>query len=226
MSNTPSSLKLVIFDLDGTVLDTIADLADAVCYALNAHGFPPRSYEEVMSFVGNGVVKLIERALPEGHKDEKTVEAVYESFNERYGAHFADKTRPYAGMADIMKFLKDRGVKLAVLSNKPDLYTKELIEKFYPGLVDIAVGSGENTPRKPDPAGELKIIHGFGFTPDETLHVGDSDTDIMTAKNSGAKMLACSWGYRNKQTLINAGAEIIVDSVEEMAKFFEKTVAK
>ena len=226
MLSTPSSLKLIIFDLDGTILDTVADLADAVIYALEKHGFPPRSYAEVMSFVGNGVIKLIERALPDGHKDPENVEKVYQDFNARYSAHYADKTVPYEGIPELLSALKLQGYKLAVLSNKPDKFTNELITGFFPEVFDIIRGSIDGVPRKPDPTAELNILAEIGVTPNECLHVGDSDTDILTAHNAGIKCLACTWGYRPRLTLEDAGADYIVESVSEMANFFEKTVAK
>lgn len=221
-----SSPKLVIFDLDGTVLDTVADLADAVIFALEKHGFPPRSYAEVMSFVGNGVIKLIERALPDGHKDPETVEKVYIDFNARYSSHYADKTVPYSGVPELLECLKTRGIKLAVLSNKPDKFTNELIEGFFPGVFDVVRGSVDGVPRKPDPTAELNILRGFGVSPDECLHIGDSDTDVLTAHNAGIRCVGCTWGYRPRKTLEECGADYIVESVTELRNFFEKTVAK
>lgn len=226
MSNTPSSLKLIVFDLDGTILDTVADLADAVIYALEKHGFPPRSYQEVMSFVGNGVVKLIERALPDGHKDPETVEKVYLDFNARYSSHYADKTKPYDGIPELLSKLKADGYKLAVLSNKPDKFTKELINGFFPNVFDIIRGSVDGVPRKPDPTAELNILNDLGVTAGECLHIGDSDTDVLTAHNAGIKCVGCTWGYRPKETLLEYGADFIVETVDELANFFEKTVAK
>ncbi len=218
MLSTLSSLKLIIFDLDGTLLNTIDDLADAVCFALGEYGFPPRSREEVTGFVGNGVLKLIERALPEGHKDSETADKVCRSFNLRYAGHCADKTRPYDGMTELVAKLKARGYKLAVLSNKPDEFTKELIRKFFGDAFDAVEGSGENTPRKPDPTGELKLIADLGFTPADAVHIGDSDTDVMTARNAGVRLLACSWGYRSRKCLTDAGAADIADTVEELGE--------
>lgn len=212
--------ELIVFDLDGTLLDTIADLADAVCFALDEYGFPPRSRAEVTGFVGNGVLKLIERALPDGSKDPETVEKVYKSFNLRYSEHCADKTRPYDGIAELLKYLKNQGIKLAVLSNKPDEFTNYLIDKFFHGIFDKVVGSSGSTPRKPDPSGELRVISELGTVPEKTLHIGDSDTDIQTAKNAGVDIIACSWGYRTRETLKMAGAEKIADTVEELRKYF------
>lgn len=225
MSNTPSSLKLIIFDLDGTVLDTVADLADAVIFALEKHGFPPRSYQEVMSFVGNGTLKLIERALPDGHKDPETVVAVHTDFAARYSAHYADKTKPYDGIPELLSSLKSQGYKLSVLSNKPDKFTKELTEGFFPKVFDVVRGSVDGVPRKPDPTAELGILNDFGVMAGECLHIGDSDTDVLTAHNAGIKCVGCTWGYRPKETLEEAGADYIVETVAELAKFFEKTVA-
>lgn len=226
MSSIPSSLKLIIFDLDGTILDTVADLADAVIYALEKHGFPPRSYREVMNFVGNGVIKLIERALPYGHKEPENVEKVYLDFNSRYSSHYADKTKPYDGISELLSELKTRGYKLAVLSNKPDKFTKDLVDGFFPNVFGVVRGSVDGVPRKPDPTSELSILRELGIAPDECLHVGDSDTDVLTAHNAGIKCVGCTWGYRPRKTLEEAGADYIVESVAELAKFFEKTVAK
>lgn len=224
MSSTPSSLKAVIFDLDGTVLDTIADLAGAVNAALSKNGFPIRTHAEVMSFVGNGTLKLIERALPEESRDKPTVERVHGDFSEYYSQHFADETKPYPGIPELLKKLKNAGYKLAVSSNKPDRFTKELIGRFYPGIFDIVIGSSEVTPRKPDPTGEYSILAKFGVSPFEAIHVGDSDTDVKTAHNAGVACLACTWGYRSKETLMAADADFIVEKVAEMERFFEKTV--
>lgn len=222
MSNTPSSAEplLIIFDLDGTVLDTIADLTDAVCEALAENGFAPRSCDEVMSFVGNGVLKLCERALPDGEKTPENIERVYAALNRSYAAHYADKTRPYPGTDRLLKDLRACGHKLAVLSNKPDPFTRELIEKFYPGLFDFVRGSREGVPRKPDPTAELEIISEAGFLPERCVHVGDSGTDVETAKNAGIKCVACSWGYRSAESLKAAGAKVIVHDMDGLRKIF------
>lgn len=224
MLNTFSSLKAVIFDLDGTVLDTVDDLTDAVNAALEKRGYPKRTQEEVMSFVGNGTLKLIERALPEGHKDEETAKAVHLDFGEHYAHHFADKTKPYPQIPELLNKLKAKGYKLAVFSNKPDRFTKELIEMFFPGIFDIVTGNSDQTPRKPDPTGEYNILAKFGISPFEALHVGDSDTDVKTAHNAGVMVLACTWGYRSKEALMAADADFIVEDVSDMENFFEKTV--
>lgn len=216
MSSTLSSLKLIIFDLDGTLIDTIDDLTEAVCFALNRGGFPPRSSRDVTNFVGNGVLKLIERSLPEGHRDAETVGQVHADFNAFYAEHYADKSLPYDGAAETVGRLKAEGYKLAVLSNKPDRFTKALIEKFFPALFDAYLGSSESTPRKPDPTGELSIITSLGLTPDVTLHIGDSDTDIMTAHNAGVRCIGCTWGFRPRATLEAAGADWIVERFENI----------
>ena len=221
-----SSLKLVIFDLDGTLINTVADLGDAVNSALLQFGFPPRSYDEIVSFVGNGTLKLIERALPSDKRTDELVSAVHDAFTKHYSEHYADKSAVYEGIPEALDYLKSRGVKLAVLSNKPDKFTKALIELFFPNVFDIVLGSGENTPRKPDQTGELRIINSFGLTPEKCLHVGDSDTDIKTAHNAGAKCLGCSWGFRPRATLEAAGTDYIANKPIELIKIFEKTVEK
>lgn len=222
MSSILSSVKLIIFDLDGTLLDTIADLADAVCEALSENGFPTHSREDVMRFVGNGVLKLCERALPDGEKTPENIQKVYASFNRSYAARYADKTRPYDGIAELLGALKQRGYLLAVLSNKPDEFTRRLIEKFYPGIFDFVRGSREGVPRKPDPAAEFAIMTEAEVSPDECLHIGDSETDVETAKNAGVRIIACSWGYRSKKTLAEAGAGVIAENVEALRKIFLK----
>ena len=225
MSSTPSSLKLIIFDLDGTLIDTVADLGDAVNFALTQYGFSERSYQEVMSFVGNGTMKLIERALPaDRQSDGALIEKVHKSFTTRYSEHYADKSRVYDGIPEVVRTLKEQGLKLAVLSNKPDRFTKSLIEMFFPGVFDVVLGSGENTPRKPDPTGEIGIINGFGLKQEEVVHIGDSDTDIKTAHNAGVRCIGCTWGFRPRQTLEAAGAEWIVDEPAGILKIFAKTV--
>ena len=128
--------RLIIFDLDGTVLDTIDDLSGAVNHSLEKNGFPKRSREEVMRFVGNGVSKLIERALPEGEKTEENISVVREGFDEFYSEHYADKTRPYPGIKELLEEIKGRGILLAALSNKPEIFTRDLIERFFPGIFD------------------------------------------------------------------------------------------
>ena len=223
--STHSSLKLVIFDLDGTLIDTVADLGDAVNHALRLFGFPERSYQEVISFVGNGTLKLIERALPEDmQSDHELITKVHDEFTAHYAGHYADKSKVYDGIPEVLEYLRTHGVKLAVLSNKPDRFTKALIGMFFPSVFDVVLGSGENTPRKPDPMGELSIINSFGLSPEECLHVGDSDTDVKTAHNAGVKVIGCTWGFRPRTTLESAGAEFIVDKPEDIIKIFAKTV--
>ena len=206
-------LKLIMCDLDGTVLDTVRDLGDAVIFGLKKYGFAPRSYDEIRQFVGNGVKKLIERALPDGEKSEENIEKVHNAFNEYYSAHFADHTSPYPGMPELLKEIRRTGIKLAVFSNKPQQFTEELIDKFYPDIFDIVRGNREVFPRKPDPAGELEIMKEAGVSPEETVHVGDSDTDVLTAKNAGVTCLACTWGYRSRESLEAASAPFIASTI-------------
>lgn len=217
---------LIIFDLDGTVLDTISDLSDAVNHGLESCGFPKRSRDEVMSFVGNGVVKLIERALPEGEKTPENIEKVHNLFNEYYAAHYADKTRPYDGMAELLREIKGCGCRLAVLSNKPDEFTKRLIERFYPGIFDHVSGSGDAFPRKPDPAAENYIMRLAGAAPDTTVHIGDSDTDLMTAKNAGVEFIGVSWGYRSESSLRAKGAKTVAGDIKSLREAIMDIIKK
>lgn len=209
-------VKLIIFDLDGTLLDTASDLASALNSALKDAGFPERSRGEVMDFVGNGVRKLIERALPENSRTTENIDAVSEGFSRRYAELYADETKPYPGLDKLLNDLKSRGIKLAVLSNKPDEFTRGLIEKFYPDVFDIIQGSRDGVPRKPDPSAELEIISSLCLTPSETLHVGDSDIDVMTAHNAGVRAIGVTWGYRSRETVEKSGAETVAKSVPEL----------
>ena len=209
-------MSLVIFDLDGTVLDTLGDLTAAVNMSLSAMDFPKRTREEVKNFVGNGVPKLIERALPEGLKSPENIEKTLRLFNENYSLHYADTTRPFDGMTELLSRLKSRKIKLAMFSNKPDVFTLDLAEKFCPGAFDLVLGSREGFPKKPDPAGERYIMDKLNSSPACTLHVGDSDTDVYTAHNAGVRALGVSWGYRSRESILKAGACDIADNVKEL----------
>ncbi len=217
---------LLIFDLDGTLLDTASDLAAALNAALRDGGYPERTRGEVIRFVGNGVKKLIERALPPGEADEKTVERVNAAFSLHYSRLYAATTKPYDGIALLLSELKEQGNTLAVLSNKPEKFTAELIESFFPGVFSEIRGGREDIPKKPDPTAELGIIRSLGFTPEKTVHIGDSDTDYMTAKNSGAGFVGVSWGYRSREEILSAGAGTVADTPEELLRDLKDIIAK
>ena len=191
---------LVIFDLDGTLLNTLEDLADACNGALRAAGFPERSLDEVRRFVGNGVARLIQRAVPEG-TDDDTVEGVLRSFKAIYTANVNVKTRPYPGIPELLHRLKTEGVRIAVNSNKIDAATQALCRAHFDGLVDLALGETIGIPKKPSPEGAEHIMRTLDVAPDKTLYVGDGDADILTAQNAHIDGAWVSWGFRKPEEL-------------------------
>jgi phosphoglycolate phosphatase len=207
--------RLIIFDLDGTILNTLEDLADSTNYALSLNHFPERTLEEVRNFVGNGIGKLIERAVPEG-TDKETEEKVLKDFTEYYGAHCADKTRPYDGVVEVIKSLRAQGFLTAVVSNKADFAVQELCEQYFPRLFDYVVGEREGIRRKPAPDSALQVLDTLQVDKSEALYVGDSEVDIQTAKNAGLAQISVEWGFRKKEFLLQQGAVQVIRTPEEI----------
>lgn len=209
----------VIFDLDGTLLDTLDDLANAVNASLVAHGFQTRTREEVCAFVGNGIRNLIERAI--GEKEHPKYEKTFAYFKEYYKEHCAEKTKPYDGIVALLKELKGRGVKLGVVSNKADFATKMLVKDYFLDLIDLALGENEaqGIKKKPAPDSVFAVMESLGATSETTVYIGDSDVDIQTAKNAGVACISCTWGFRDRAFLIENGAEILVDAPFEILKY-------
>lgn len=209
--------QLAIFDLDGTLLDTLLDLAAAINAALKASGYPERSVDEVRSFVGDGIRKLIKRAVPVG-TDEAGIARVHADFTAYYRVHSADRTVPYAGIVEMLAALRQRGVKTAVLSNKVDRATKALCEGYFAGLFDIVAGEreGEGIPKKPAPEGVFAILRAMGIPAEGAVYIGDSDVDIKTARNAGLDEILVSWGFRDVGFLRQNGARNIVDTAKEL----------
>lgn len=194
--------KLVIFDLDGTLLNSIADLAQSTNHALRANGFPEHEVEEYRFFVGNGINKLFERALPDGNKDEGHIQLIRRSFLEFYDKHKCDFTTPYPGIPELLHHLAEAGVKLAVASNKYDKATKELIAHFFgSALFSVVLGQREGVPTKPDPQIVSDILASCGFGKSDVLYVGDSGVDMMTARNAGVEACGVTWGFRPMEEL-------------------------
>lgn len=212
--------SLVIFDLDGTLLNTIDDLGYACNHALAACGFPTHAIEEYPRLVGNGVNKLIERALPEGQKNEETVLRVRAHFVPYYNAHNCDFTRPYDGIPELLESLKARGCMLAVASNKYQAATEKIVSHFFPGVFDVVLGEREGVPRKPDPQIvrdiEAKLQRDQVPSTYSVLYVGDSLVDQATAANAGVPFVACSWGFVAREKLAEAGCERIIDNPMEL----------
>ena len=207
--------ETIVFDLDGTLLDTLADLHAAVNFALGKYGFPKRTKDEVRSFVGNGIAMLIKRAIG---KETPLFEAVLQAFKEYYAAHCADETRAYAGILPLLKNLQAKGIKTAVVSNKADFAVKKLAEEYFGGLLLAAVGEYEanGVRKKPAPDSLLAVMQSLGVTKQETLSIGDSDIDIQTAKNAGVDCACVTWGFRSKEFLLSKGGNIFVNSPLEI----------
>ncbi len=192
--------KLVIFDMDGTILDTLQDLTDSINHSLRVNGFPVHSIDSVRSFVGNGRRKLVERAVPKDATADE-IEAVYNELVDFYPKNCANHTKPYVGILELFEELKAKNIYVAVNSNKADDEVKILVKEYYKGLVDFSVGSFENVPKKPAPDGVLKIMEHFGVTREETVYVGDSDVDIETAVASRLDAIVVDWGFRERAYL-------------------------
>ncbi len=205
----------VIFDLDGTILNTLPDLSAAVNHALLSHGLPSRTEDEVRTFIGNGILKLIRRAVPDGCSEEVTV-SVFEAFKEFYRDNSCNLTRPYDGISELLSQLKSEGVKLAVVSNKAHFAAVDICEKYFPSVFDVVLGERENegVPKKPAPDGVFDALK--ALMAEKAVYVGDSDVDIETAKNSLLPCIAVTWGFREEELLISAGAEIFAHTAEEL----------
>lgn len=210
--------KLVIFDLDGTVLDTIGDLANAVNAALEMHSFPTHTVEQVRKMVGNGVANLISRATPEGTSNEKCAE-VLADFKAYYREHVNDITKPYDGILALLKALKDAGVKVGINSNKFDAALQNLCRIHFDGLYDYAVGESEVTPKKPDPTAARRIMEAMGAAPEETIYIGDSNVDLNTAANAGIDSAWVSWGFRRLDEMEGCTITNAFDTAEELQAF-------
>ena len=203
--------KTYIFDLDGTLLDTLSDLAAAVNYALRTHGMPEHSIDDVRRFVGNGVRKLMERAIPDGAANPQFDET-FATFRQYYMAHSLDTTRPYEGIPEALAALKARGCRLAVVSNKMMAATQELCHHFFPDTIEVAIGENEaeGIRKKPAPDTVFAALKALGVGKEGAVYVGDSDVDIETARNSGLPCISVLWGFRDRDFLIQHGAKTFI----------------
>ncbi len=215
-------INTVIFDLDGTLLDTLGDLADATNWALNQLGYPAHPTEPYRYFVGNGARVLCQRALPEDARDEKTVERLRSLFDLRYRGHLFDRTVPYEGIPQLLDELKQEGFHLGVVSNKPDPFVQTIVGRYFPGIFE-GVSGQQGKLTKPDPTGVNRLLALFGVSPDETLYVGDSCVDIQTAKNALTHSCGAAWGFRGEEELQREGAELIAHIPEEIHQFLRRT---
>lgn len=204
-------IKTIIFDLDGTLLNTLEDLKEATNFALSKYNYPTRTLEEVRCFVGNGVRKLIERAVPENCQNVEECLAV---FKQNYSEIMYNHTAPYDGILKILSNLKSDGIKIGVVSNKFDSAVKELCKKYFADLIDIAIGQADDVPKKPAPDGVFKAMRELGADKSSTVYVGDSDVDVATAKNANLPCIGVTWGFRDREYL--KGANFIIDNPNDI----------
>lgn len=203
--------KLCIFDLDGTLVDSLEDLAVSMNFALGKHGLPAHPKEAYRLFVGSGVKKLIERAAAPLPCSEALLEALRESFSSYYKDHCFDFTRPYPGCAALLRELSLCGIAVGILSNKPDPFVRQIAEHLFPGFsFSVIWGKREEYPAKPDPTSLLECIRLSGVKRDECFYIGDSDVDILTAKRAGVQSCGAVWGFRGEEELRTAGADFLL----------------
>ena len=211
--------KLAIFDLDGTLLNTIEDLGHAANHALQAHGYPTHSIASYPFFVGNGVRRLIERVLPEDARTEATIDRLLITFKEYYNDHNTDYTKPYEGIPELLSLLSSRGVAIAVASNKYQAATEKLISHFFPTLSFIAVeGQKEGVPVKPDPSIVFEILAKAKTPKADTIYIGDSGVDMETARRACVDSVGVTWGFRPEKELVENHADTIVNSPGDIEK--------
>ena len=199
-------IKAVIFDMDGTILNSLEDLKNSINHALSVNGLPERSLDEVRHFVGRGMNYLVNKAVPEGTSAELE-EAVLEAHKAYYPLHCADNTRAYPGILELLQDLKAAGIKTAVVSNKADENVKRLVDQYFDGLFTVSVGGRDGVPRKPSPELVDIALWELGISKSEAVYVGDSDIDVATAKNSDLPMVTVLWGFRTRDELVAAGAD-------------------
>ncbi|EHF02509.1 hypothetical protein HMPREF1008_00154 [Olsenella sp. oral taxon 809 str. F0356] len=209
--------EAAIFDLDGTLLDTLDDLHASVNFALASEGLPARSRSDVRAFLGNGVARLVHLSVPEGTPEEQEARALA-TFREHYARHNAERTAPYPQVKELLRVLSGEGVLRAVVSNKPDPAVQDLVATYFGGLFDAVVGERPDVRRKPAPDSLLAVTSQLGCRPERVVYVGDSEVDLQTARNAGVDCIAVSWGFRDVGWLRAQGATTIVGTTEELAE--------
>lgn len=203
----------VIFDLDGTLLDSIEDLADSMNAVLKSAGFPVHDVESYKYYVGDGMEKLVFRALPEVYRDNETVKQFSEKMQEEYAKRWNKKTRPYDGIPELLDILAGKNIHMAVLSNKPDNFTKLIVKELLPNWnFRVVCGDRNGIPKKPDPKGALEIAGALGLQPKNVLYLGDTGTDMQTANNAGMFAVGALWGFRKREELVINGAKALIDN--------------
>jgi phosphoglycolate phosphatase len=211
------TLKAFIFDLDGTLIDSLADIAESINRMLDARGYPRCEQEVFKQMVGDGMEKLVERALPEGARSEELIKICVEEYRAHYDTLWNAQTRPYPGIVEMLSSLKSRGLKLGVISNKAHRFTVPMTEHFFgPGVFDHILGQRAEVPRKPAPDGAHEMAAFLGLKTDEMAYVGDSGIDMQFAKSSGMRAVGVRWGFRSEAELLECGADALVSSPAEL----------
>ncbi len=216
---------LALFDLDGTLLDTLEDLGEATNVALRTHGFKEHPIEAYKTYVGNGVYKLIERALPPKEQQEATILKVKDTFDTYYALHSQDKTKPYPGILDLLRKLKEKGIVCAVITNKPQNYAQELVGEMFGELITCTYGQRPGIPTKPDPTSVLNCMKALGFSREHCLYMGDSNVDMETAQRAGIMGIGVLWGFRTKEELVEAGAKGLAATPEALERMILSTIS-
>ncbi len=209
--------KLAVFDMDGTILDTLEDLKDSLNHCLCLHGFSERTLDEVRHFVGNGIRRTIEQAVPEGTSTE-TIDEIFKEFGSWYIDHCNEKTRPYDGIVDTIRILREKGVLTAVVSNKGDAAVKELSKLYYDGLFDVQVGERPGIKRKPWPDSVNEVLKTLDIRKEDAVYIGDSEVDLKTAENAGLPCISVLWGFRDLEMLKRHGGTTFIDKPIELIK--------
>ena len=210
-----SKINTVIFDMDGTVLNTLDDLTTSVNYTMEKFGFPQRTLDEYRQAFGSGIRRAIELTVPEGTSQE-VIDEMIPVFKEHYDVHCLDKTGPYVGIIELMRELKKRGYKMAIVSNKIDSAVKELNQKFFSEVIEVAIGEQDGIKRKPAPDMVNMALDRLGVSKDDAIYIGDSEVDLNTAKNSQLDMITVTWGFRDRDHLIQNGATVFADTPEQI----------
>ncbi len=217
-------MNIVIFDLDGTLLNTLGDLHISFNYAINKFGYPERTMDEIKSFVGNGIRTAIERALPQNVSNDE-MNKIVDVFKSYYIEHMNKHTKPYEGVVDMLKALKDMGYKTAVVSNKYDDAVKELCKRYFGDLIDAAAGEGYGIAKKPAEDGILKVLKELGagdLNENNVIYIGDSEVDIQTAQNANIPCISVLWGFKDREFLKSNGAKIFAETADDIIKIIEK----
>ncbi|MBR2151693.1 MAG: HAD-IA family hydrolase [Clostridia bacterium] len=216
------SINCIVFDLDGTLLNTLDDLANGVNYTLEKFGYPTHEIEKYKIFVGNGMKNLINRAVPEEIKNTEIEKDILAAFMEYYSAHSTDLTCPYDGVEDMIDALKDRGIKIGMVTNKAHNAAIDIMEKYFSGKFDYVLGQSEKFPLKPNPASAIFVCETLGCTPENSIFVGDSGVDMKTGADGGFLPVGVLWGFRDKDELISNGAKAVISHPAELLKIVDE----